>query len=995
MKTLLILLAFLFTVYSNVFPQSVGINSTGVSPDGSAMLDIVSTTSGLLIPRMSMTQRDAISSPVEGLIIYQTDNAPGFYYYDGLSWQRLITSLTNFTESSYGNGSTINYGVKLAPNSSQTNVDFVIAPKGVGGILAREPDGTPAGGNKRGSCSIDFQTYRDSANQVAGGLQSFIGNGYGNRTGNQFSFIGNGLKNTADGMCTMVINGQNNTASKTAATIVNGLRNSVVGIYSIILNGMGDTISNNYSLIGNGRHNAINGIYSAILNGYFNYTTGDYSTIINGQSDTATGNYAFVHGVNNKSQSYGEIVFGFNATDCTGDAYGIVATDRLFALGNGTSPTARSNALTILKNANTTVGGSLTINGNGSGTSYTFPESRGSNGFVLTSDGSGGTTWAATSLTNFITESSYGNGSTINYGVKLTPNSTQANVDLVISPKGTGALLAQQPDGTTTGGNNRGNRSVDFQTYRTDATQVANGAYSFIGSGASNTANADYSFVGGGSGNLANAGYSVVSGGSGNTANAGYSFVGGGSGNLANAGYSLVAGGEGNTANSAYTSAVGGYHNTAIGQYSSIVGGLNNTAIGESSIVIGGSNNNCSGISSVIVGGMNNNCSGAFSFVGGGSNNYLNNDYSFIGSGSHNLTYMQYSFIGSGYNNEASGTQSFIGNGNNSIASGDYSFIGCGNNNTVSGNNAFIGGGELNISGHICCFVGGGKMNSAGGIYCFVGGGYNNSSGGEYSSIAGGNGNEAFGKYSSINGGYYNTTGGDYSSVCGGSNNNANANYSAVLYGRKATTNSHIGAVMITDGNDSDISASADHQMMMRFSGGYVLYSNAVLTTGVTLPSGGGSWSSVSDSTKKENFLRADPEIVLSAFRNFRLGSWNYKAQDKQLFRHYGAMAQEWNSAFGHDGIGKIGDDTTLASADVDGIAYIAIKGLEKRTNEQLIVNNEQSVLIKKLQHRIETLEKELALSNESNQKMMEKFAELADKLNSILKDKRRDTSSK
>ena len=62
-------------------------------------------------------------------------------------------------------------------------------------------------------------------------------------------------------------------------------------------------------------------------------------------------------------------------------------------VGNGTSDAARSNALTILKNANTTIGGSLTLNGNGSGTSYTFPIDRGTSGNVLTTDGIGGTNW--------------------------------------------------------------------------------------------------------------------------------------------------------------------------------------------------------------------------------------------------------------------------------------------------------------------------------------------------------------------------------------------------------------------------------------------------------------------------------------------------------------------------------------------------------------------------------------------------------------------------
>jgi hypothetical protein len=43
-------------------------------------------------------------------------------------------------------------------------------------------------------------------------------------------------------------------------------------------------------------------------------------------------------------------------------------------------------------------------------------------------------------------------------------------------------------------------------------------------------------------------------------------------------------------------------------------------------------------------------------------------------------------------------------------------------------------------------------------------------------------------------------------------------------------------------------------------------------------------------------------------------------------------MAQDFFAAFGHDGIGTIGNDTTLSSADFDGINFIAIQALEKRT---------------------------------------------------------------
>jgi hypothetical protein len=63
----------------------IGINNE--NPDASAALDITSTTGGLLVPRMTETQRDAISPAATGLMIYQTDGTAGFYYYNGSGWE--------------------------------------------------------------------------------------------------------------------------------------------------------------------------------------------------------------------------------------------------------------------------------------------------------------------------------------------------------------------------------------------------------------------------------------------------------------------------------------------------------------------------------------------------------------------------------------------------------------------------------------------------------------------------------------------------------------------------------------------------------------------------------------------------------------------------------------------------------------------------------------------------------------------------------------------
>ncbi|MGB0431256.1 MAG: hypothetical protein ACPGLV_12340 [Bacteroidia bacterium] len=64
--------------------------STGTgNPDGSAMLEIKSTDKGFLPPRLTTTQRDNISSPAEGLIIFNT-TTDGLEQYNGSSWARLV-----------------------------------------------------------------------------------------------------------------------------------------------------------------------------------------------------------------------------------------------------------------------------------------------------------------------------------------------------------------------------------------------------------------------------------------------------------------------------------------------------------------------------------------------------------------------------------------------------------------------------------------------------------------------------------------------------------------------------------------------------------------------------------------------------------------------------------------------------------------------------------------------------------------------------------------
>lgn len=88
MKTFL-LLFLLSVIILRAHAQSVAINADASQPNASAMLDVKSTSKGMLIPRMTMVQRNLIPLPTTGLMIYQNDNTPGYYFFNGSSWAPL------------------------------------------------------------------------------------------------------------------------------------------------------------------------------------------------------------------------------------------------------------------------------------------------------------------------------------------------------------------------------------------------------------------------------------------------------------------------------------------------------------------------------------------------------------------------------------------------------------------------------------------------------------------------------------------------------------------------------------------------------------------------------------------------------------------------------------------------------------------------------------------------------------------------------------------
>ena len=121
----------------------------------------------------------------------------------------------------------------------------------------------------------------------------------------------------------------------------------------------------------------------------------------------------------------------------------------------------------------------------------------------------------------------------------------------------------------------------------------------------------------------------------------------------------------------------------------------------------------------------------------------------------------------------------------------------------------------------------------------------------------------------------------------------------------------------------------------------------------VTVIEGQVAFTAISDKTQKENFQPVDGEEVLGKIRGFELSSWNFIGHDPKQFRHYGPMAQDFFAAFGHDGFGQIGSETTINSGDLAGILMIAVQALEKRTAELKQKEAQMAVL----ESRLEALE--------------------------------------
>jgi hypothetical protein len=348
------------------------------APDNSAILDINSTAKGILIPRMNQTQRNAIASPASGLMIYQTDNSPAFYYNSGNSASPVW--VMNGTGSGWG----------LSGNSGTSASNFIGTTDNV--PLTFRVNNELAGkvDHLLVNTSLGYQTLKSNTtgvNNTAVGHQVLLSNttGYWNTAIGEMTLYSNttGNNNTAIGSEALFSNttGSLNTANGAYALYNNttGNENTAQGLQALMMNTTG---SKNTAVGKDALPNNTAGTYNAAV-GYralYSTTTGEQNTAIGAEAlfhnttgylNTAIGRSALYFnsaGFYNTATGNGSIY-----SNTTGNYNTAAGNNSLYANTTGSNNTANgSDALySNTTGANNTASGSSSLRANTSGSNNT------------------------------------------------------------------------------------------------------------------------------------------------------------------------------------------------------------------------------------------------------------------------------------------------------------------------------------------------------------------------------------------------------------------------------------------------------------------------------------------------------------------------------------------------------------------------------------------------------------------------------------------------
>jgi len=706
-----------------------------------------------------------------------------------------------------------------------------------------------------------YNTICGGEGNASGGWAATVCGGSHNAAVGDRAFIGGGSLNKANGPYGAIGGGSNNVIDGGRSAIAGGYQNYAAGSRSTVGGGWLDSALADHSTVGGGQGNTAAGDRSTVGGGYLNKATGGFSAISGGNTNNAEGISAYVGGGSRNSveANHSAILGGYSDTITSTAAYS-------YLFGIGSKLTEDSTFMVDMPHVR--IGDE--ING------YEWPNSDGTAGQVMSTDGSGQLGWADPSS-----------------------GSHWQVIDSV--------LYTDKHYGIARGGS-------DNAMYGLLAHTCTN-----LGGKSCTTGTPGYDYS-----------YSVVGGGMGNAATDMSSTVSGGYGNAARFSFATVGGGFNNSATNQSATVAGGDRNYAGALQATVAGGVGDSVTGMNSFIGGGYFNKITEARSAISGGMNNLIDGGFSVIGGGYQNNSPGDYTFIGGGSSNAVEGDYSVIAGGRDNNSSGVYAFIGGGRENIVDGNYSAVVGGYRDTItsssdysylfgigskltedstfmvdmphirfgdetdgyefppedgtygdilmtdgSGNLSWIdfAGGDAywqvidsvlytkelwgisrgdagnkaygdsifsSINLGIACTtgtygqnndymaIGGGIYNRAEDNYSTISGGMRNRATSQWTTVSGGNQNTASGYVSTVGGGSNNTAGGSHSTVAGGDNNSASSDYTAIVGGTDNTASNNHAVVA---GGESNTAGGA-HSVISGGNNNEVYGSNSFILAG-------------------------------------------------------------------------------------------------------------------------------------------------------------------
>ncbi len=371
MKKSVLLLVILSTLIGTTYAQ-VAVNTDGSSANTSAMLDVKSTSKGMLVPRMTTTQRTAISSPANGLMVFDTTTKSFWFYDSGSSSWTEIKASNNNSVLADADGDT---KIQVEKNADNDEIHFTTG-------------GTDYFTMQNGRLNIENTGYSVFIGDEAGASDdltdnenTFVGfrSGHSNTSGESNTAIGyrslryntTGKYNVAIGSDALHNNkeGYDNTAlgGRSLEANVSGYENVAVGTFSLHDNNIGyrNTAVGYYSLFSHKRNGENTAVGRAAL---VNDTSGTSNTAIgsgsmwsnvNGNNNTALGDGTLA----SASGADENTAIGYNALyNSTGDKNSALGSLALYHNQDGNYNTAMG----YLSAYNNTTGGYNTCVGDSS-----------------------------------------------------------------------------------------------------------------------------------------------------------------------------------------------------------------------------------------------------------------------------------------------------------------------------------------------------------------------------------------------------------------------------------------------------------------------------------------------------------------------------------------------------------------------------------------------------------------------------------------------------